>query len=287
MEVKAQQNAPLRVYTPEAELHRPLALLRGMFTDIGASRALAWSLATRDLRAQYRGSVMGFLWAFITPLVSTALWLFLSATGVVKLADTGMPYALYVFTGTMLWQVFVEALNSPLQQVNASRAMLTKLNVPREAVVVAGLIKVLVNAGVKLLLLLAAVLAFGVRPDLHLLLVPAGLLVLALAGLSLGLLLTPVGMLYSDVGRSIPLFAQLLMYLSPVLFAVPSTGLFAAVYRWNPMSPLIIHTRAWLTGMDAPHAGYFLVVLAGIALLLLLGWVLYRITMPILIEHLN
>jgi lipopolysaccharide transport system permease protein len=287
MEVKAQQSTPVHVYTPEAGLHHPLVLLRGMFTDIGASRTLAWSLATRDLRAQYRGSVLGFLWAFITPLVSTALWLFLSATGVVKLADTGMPYALYVFSGTMLWQVFVEALNSPLQQVNAARAMLTKLNVPREAVVLAGFIKVLVNAGVKLLLLLAAVLAFGVRPDAHLVLVPAGLVVLASAGLSLGLLLTPVGMLYSDVGRSIPLLAQLLMYLSPVLFAIPTTGLFAAVYRWNPMSPLILNTRAWLTGMDAPQAGYYLVVVAGIAVLLLLGWVLYRITMPILIEHLN
>ena len=121
------------VYTPESSLKSPKAMLRDMLVDFWSGRDLAWRLAVRDIRAQYRQAFLGILWAFILPLANTLIWIFLSYSGVVKIAETSLSYPVYVFTGTMLWAIFMDALNAPLQQANAARGMLSKLNFPREA----------------------------------------------------------------------------------------------------------------------------------------------------------
>jgi len=274
-------------YTPEAEIRRPGLLLRNMMRDLGNSRELAWRLAQRDIKAQYRQSYLGYLWAFIIPLATTVTWVYLNVAGVVRVEDTTIPYPVYVFTGTMLWQVLVEAVQSPLQQVGMARGMITKLNFPREAVVLSGLIKVSSNVGIKLLLLVPAVLLLGVKPDMHVLLLPIGLAALVVFGMAVGLLLAPIGMLYSDIAKGIPLVAQFVMYLTPVVFAVPSNGWLAAICNWNPATPLIMTARSWLTGSSSPMIGYFIVVFCASLLLLFVSWLIYRITIPVLIERMG
>jgi len=286
--MKEQSIKPsITIYTPDSAMRRPGLLVREMLSDLAASRELAWSLAIRDIRAQYRQSLLGFVWAFISPLSNTVAWILLNASGVVRVADTGIPYPAYVFTGTMLWQLLVESIQNPLQQTMLAKPMLSKLNFPREAVILSGVIKMTSSAGIKLLILIPAIFLLGVVPDWHLALVPLAMLVIMMAGMSVGLLLAPVGMLYTDIGRGIPLLAQFAMYLTPVVFAMPQSGRLLQLFQYNLATPLILTGRAWLTGSSSPMFIYFLAV-AGISLvLLLMGWVLYRITMPVLIERMS
>ena len=203
------------------------------------------------------------------------------------MASTGLPYPVYVLTGTMLWQMFIEALQSPLQQVTASKSMLTKLNFPREALIVSGVIKWSFNAGVKILILIPLVMFFGVFPDQGLLLVPFALLAILITGTAIGLLLAPIGLLYNDIGRAIPIFAQFAMFITPVVFSMPTQGWTMRLFELNFMTPLILHGRAWLTGNAGPLPDQFLLVTVSFSALLLIGWALYRITMPILIERMS
>ncbi|MEB3354913.1 MAG: ABC transporter permease [Cyanobacteriota bacterium] len=95
-----------------------------------ADRDLSWRLAVRDTSAQYRQSALRVLWALIIPLANTAVWLFLTGSKVVLVAATAIPYPVFVFTGTLLWSILIDALNAPLQQVNANKALLAKINYP-------------------------------------------------------------------------------------------------------------------------------------------------------------
>ncbi len=262
-------------------------MLAGMWADIHASRSLAWHLAVRDIKAQYRQSYLGYVWAFILPLANTVVWIMLNNSGVVRLEDTGIPYPVYVFTGTMVWQMLVESVQSPLLEVGLSRSFLTKLNFPREALILSGVLKQLFNLAIKLLILIPAVMLLGVMPDWHLLLLPLGLLATVITGVSIGLLVAPVGMLYNDVARIIPLFAQFFMYVTPVVFAMPESGTMAQLFRLNPATPLVLTCRSWLTGGETPMLGLFLGVTAGALVLLFIGLVLYRVALPILIERLS
>jgi len=281
------EHLPVTVYTPESSLASPAKMFRDMARDLAASRELAWRLAVRDISAQYRQTALGLLWAFILPLANTLVWIFLSGSGIVRVSETALPYPVYVFSGTMLWAILMDAINAPLQKTNAAKGMLAKLNFPREAIIVSGLYQILFNAGIRIALLLAVLPLMGVALGWHLLLFPLGLLGLILIGTALGLLITPVGLLYTDVGRALPLFMQFLMYFTPVVFAMPKEGVAATMFSLNPLTPVILTVRDWLTGTPPEHLlGFFLV--SGLAGLLLLGvWVVFRLAMPILIERMS
>jgi lipopolysaccharide transport system permease protein len=108
-----------------------------------------------------------------------------------------------------------------------------------------------------------------------------------LAGTAVGLLLTPVGILYTDIGKSLPLLLQFLMYMTPVVFPMPDSGWAATVFKINPMTPLILTTRDWLTGFSPNYLGYFFIVNGLVIALLLMVWIVYRVAMPILIERMS
>jgi ABC-type polysaccharide/polyol phosphate export permease len=79
-------------------------------SDLLASRELAWRLLVRNISAHYRQSLLGYAWAFVPPLFTTLIWVFLSSQNILDIGNNGMPYPLFVLTGTILWQNFVEAL---------------------------------------------------------------------------------------------------------------------------------------------------------------------------------
>jgi lipopolysaccharide transport system permease protein len=193
-----------------------------MTQDLWAGRELAWRLAVRDISAQYRQSALGVLWALIIPLANTAVWLFLTGSKVVQVAATAIPYPVFVFTGTLLWSILIDALNAPLMQVNANKALLAKINFPREALILSGIVQTAFNGAIKLGILLLVLPSLGVHPGWGGLLIPMGLFSLVLTGTAVGLLLTPLGVLYGDVGRSIPLITQFLMYLAQPAHAADS-----------------------------------------------------------------
>src|SRR5262245_28458826 len=127
------------VYTPETPLRRPGRLFAEMFRDLLASRGLAWRLFVRDISAQYRQSYFGYVWAFIPPLVASLPFIYLNSQGVMRGGETAIPYPAFALIGTILWQVFVDALNAPLKTVISAKAMLVRINLPKEAVLLSAL----------------------------------------------------------------------------------------------------------------------------------------------------
>ncbi len=276
-----------RIYTPESPLAHPARLFDEMITDLWAARELAWRMAVRDISAQYRQSALGVLWALITPLTTTAVWLFLSTSQLIQVAATGIPYPVFLFSGTLLWSILIDAFNAPLGQVNGNRALLAKINFPREALILTGIYQTLFNGVIKIGILLLVLPFVGVHPGWGGLLIPIGVLSLVLTGTALGLAITPIGVLYGDVSRGMPLITQFLMYLTPVVFPMAKSGWTAHLMRLNPFTPLILNARAWFTGQPPQLLGEWCVYVGISALLLLLVWMVYRLAMPILIERMS
>ena len=280
-------DGPITVYTPGSPLREPARFVRAMAADLLASRELAWRLFIRDLSAQYRNSLLGYLWVFVPPLMASLPFIYLNSAGVLRMGETPIPYAAYATVGTIIWQTFVEALNSPLRTTNAARSILTRINFPREAILLSGLMQVGFSFLVRLLLLFVVFAAFGLTPAHTAPLFFVGMVSVALTGFMIGLLLTPVGLLYGDVQHSLPIASTFLMLLTPVLYPVPASGPAAIVTTINPLTPLVMTTRDWLTTGAATHAGAFVLVSLTTVTLLLLGWVAYRLALPHLIARLG
>lgn len=275
------------VYSAESSILKPKQLFSDMWADLVGSKDLALQLAKRDISAQYRQSYLGYLWAFITPLMNSIIWIFLQKTGVVKMEDTGIPYPVYVFSGTLLWQIFTESITSPISQINAAKGLLSKLNFPREALILGGVYKVLFNALIKMLVLIPILFYYKIVPDWTVVFFPFAILSIVSLGVSVGLFLTPIATLYSDINRALPMVMQALMYFSPVVFIIPTAGKMAHLFKLNLTTPLLLTARDFLTAGNLEWLNYFIGVSLISLILLVFAWLLFRITMPVLIERMS
>lgn len=215
------------------------------------------------------------------------IWVLLNSQKVINIEDTGMPYPLFVLTGTVLWQTFVDAINSPLKLVNESKAMLAKINFPREALILAGLLEVLFSFLIRAFLLAAIFIWYQTPMTETMLLGFAGVLVLILLGLMVGVLLTPLGVLYNDVGRSVTIFTQFWFFLTPVIYPMPKEGVMAVIAQYNPVAPVLVSIREWMIVGSASQSSGFLSVFLCAVVFLFLGWILFRIAMPHLIARIS
>lgn len=199
-----------RIYQKENNI-KIFKLLKESLKDIYASRFLAKQLAVRDIKAQYRQSYLGIIWAFIGPLITAFVWIFLNSSGTIKLSDTGIPYPVYAFSGTLLWSIIVDSINSPTASTNSAKGIMSKINFPKEALVISGIYKLLFNSSIKIGLLLVGVFVYGIGFSWSLLLFPFVILGAILFGTTLGLFLTPISMLYKDIGRIVKMGLGLLI----------------------------------------------------------------------------
>lgn len=275
------------VYEPRSRLKRPIKLFKQMGRDLLASRELAWRLLVRDISAKYRQSFLGIIWAFLPPIVTAAGFTLARNGGVINIGDTGLPYPAYVMFSMTLWQTFVEALNGPVQAVTTAKSMLARINFPREALILAKLGEVFFNFGIKLILIVGLFLWFQMPVSWSVLLVPVALIHLVIFGTFLGLMLAPMGALYKDFSMGLTLITGFWLFLTPVVYPVPSDGVFGTVVKLNPVTPLLVTTRELATtGVISNSQGFWVVSIIAIVGLLL-AWIFYRLAIPYVVERIS
>ena len=278
---------PKVIYTPESQLRHPVQLFKEMGLDLLRSRELAWELMVRDISALYRQSFLGIFWAIIPPIVLAAGFTLASNSNVMSIATTDLPYPAYVMFSMTLWQTFVEALNGPIQAVSKAKQMLSKINFPREAIILSKIGQVFFNFGIKLILIVAIFLWFQIPVTWSAILAVVALIHLVILGTFIGLLLAPLSALYQDFSMGITLATGFWLFLTPVVYPIPSSGVFGTIVKLNPVTPLLVTTRELAThGVVSDPSGFWLASLFAI-LGLLLAWLVYRLAMPFVVERMS
>lgn len=288
-EPSAVPEQPLHVvrYMADAQLRNPIMLLVEIFSDLWRFRELTWILFTRDLRAQYRQSYLGYIWLFVPVISTTVVWMFLNSTKVIQVAETPIPYPAYVLLGSMIWGVFTASVNQPLASFQAGRAVFMKLKVPAEAFILSGLSKIVFELLIRMVVLVPVFLLLKMTPASTALLFPVGMICAALIGLAVGYLALPIGSLYSDVSRLVTTGLGFCMYLTPVVYPPAKTGLASILNEWNPMTAVIMTTRDWLTLGHSPYLVAMLITTAIAFGVLLIALVIFRVALPHLVERLG
>lgn len=275
-------------YSAESALRRPRQLFRQMFVDLWDSRELAWRLFIRDFSAQYRQTFLGFLWAFLPPLITTGVFVFLNRTGVLAAADLKVSKPLFIFVGMLYWQLFVDSLLNPSSIVGASRSMITKLDFPRESLVLAAIGQSLVSFIVRLMLLVVFCIWFRYTPPLSA--IPAmlmAILPILTFGTCLGLLVLPLGLLFQDFAQAVTLGTTFILFITPVGYYIDPGGLVAWYFKINPLMYLVNFPRDIFFGLSAGYISIVLWVFVGSLIALMIGWMLFRLSLPIVFERLG
>lgn len=269
------------LFTAEPELRRPGLFLRRAVADGRSAARPSLALFVATLHSRHRRAWLGYLWLAIPGLIAAGFATFAQAQGVLSFRETAMPYPLYAFFGMMLWQGFFDALVAPLEQLGRSRQLITRSLSNHEIVLGAALLMALANASIRLVLIAIALLVFAPHTAATVWLLPAGMLVLVILGFGLGLFAAPLGLLYDDVERLVFTAAGFLFFVTPVLYPLPATRWF----QFNPVAVLLTAARGWITG--APPAQGFALVTALSALILICGWLIYRLARPHVVARLG
>lgn len=277
----------IKIYTPESSVTKPGKLLTEIFDGFLEGRFLAWRLYVRNINAQYRQSLLGFVWAFLPPLASGLVWIFLKDQKVFNVGDTAIPYPAFVLTGTILWQVFLDSINTPMNTIMGSKAMFTKINFPHEAILLTSFYHVISNFLIKLVLLAGVFLWFGLVPSVSIIFFFFGVFVLILFGTALSLVLTPIAMLYGDVKRAITMALQFLFFLTPIIYPTPREGVAGFIAEINPVAHVLTATRDWLTVGYTENLDAFFVVTVLSVVLFIIGVFLFKVALPHLVERIG
>lgn len=248
-------------------------------------RELLRALIEREVIGRYRGSIAGLLWSFLNPLLMLLVYTFVFSV-VFKVRwgtdnDSNTQFALLVFTGMMVFNLFSECLTRApgliLSHVNYVKKVVFPLDLLPCVMLGAVLFHTLVSFAVWLLFHL---LAFGLPPPTALLF-PLVLLPLVLFTLGLSWVLASLGVYLRDVGQVIGVLMSALLLMSAVFY--PLSALPEAYRHWlylNPLTLVIESSRDVLIWGVVPDLGLWLIELSVALGVAFLGWAWFEKTRP-------
>jgi len=223
---------------------QPLALLASLYKN----RILILDLIKREVVGRYRGSTMGLLWSFFNPVLMLAVYTFMFSV-VFKArwvggSDSKVEFALIMFTGLMMFNLFGEVVNRAPSLILSNANYVKKVVFPLEILPVVALGSAAFHLLVSLLVWILFFLVFFALPSWTALQIFMILIPLMLLTLGLAWLLASLGVYLRDVGQIISVVTMVLMYLSPIFYpvsAVPEKV--RELMSLNPMTYIVEDAR--------------------------------------------
>ena len=210
------------------------------------NRILLKELVKTDFKLRYQGSVLGYLWAVLRPMLLFAI-LYVVFAKILKMGGDIPHYPVYLMAGTVLWSFFTECTNQGIQAIVARGDLLRKISFPKWIIVVSATITALINFSINLGVIIIFALANGVSPSPTWLLVPFVVLELYLLSLGIAFFLGAVNVRFRDVSSIWEVFMQALFYAIPIIYPitmVADASPFAAkIFLLNPIAQVIQDVR--------------------------------------------
>jgi len=250
--------------------------------DVWHYRDLLWMFVRRDFVSVYKQTILGPIWFFIQPLLTTGMFTIIFS-GLAKLPTNGLPPMLFYLAGITPWNYFSTCLTKTSNTFIQNAVIFGKVYFPRLVVPLSVVISNLIQFAIQFVLFFAFLAWYGFRgADIHpnlpdiLLLTPVLLALMALLGLGTGIIISSLTTKYRDFTFLVGFGVQLAMYATPVIYPasmVPER--YRPLIHLNPMSAIIESFRSIYLGGTVPWSG--LAVAATVTLaFLLIGILLFK-----------
>ncbi len=238
----------------------PLREVRGPSALGGGSRRffdLLWLMSVTEFKRVYFGTVLGYLWSLIRPLMLFAVLLFVF-TQIFKVgSDKVEHYPVFLLLGIVLFTFFQEASTNAVTSVVAQEGVVRKTQFPRLVIPLSTVLTGAFNFCLNLVVVFAFVFAFGVEPAWTWLLFPLALALLFVFTAAVSMALSVLYVRFRDVAIIWTVLAQVLFYATPILYPVnfKDNETYEHLLMINPLAVILEQVRVWiLTESGAPTA---------------------------------
>ncbi len=237
-------NKTVTTYEPDNSLKKGyLSIFREISNEIKKNRWLTYQLFKRDFFAIYKQSFIGVLWAFIIPLVSVGTFIILNRSGIFNIGDIDVPYPIYAILGIAFWQLFATGLIAGSNSLVKAGSMIVKINFSKKSLVMASAGQSIISFLVQCILVGILFACYRITPSIAILLIPIVIIPIMLLTLGLGFILSLLNGVFRDIGNILSVLVTFLMFLTPVLYTKPTTGILVPITKYNPLYYLISAPR--------------------------------------------
>ena len=210
------------------------------------NRILLKELTKTDFKLRYQGSVLGYLWALLRPLMMFAI-LYVVFAKLLKMGNDIPHYPVYLLVGTTMWSFFTECTSQGIQAIVNRGDLIRKICFPKYIVVVSATLTAVINVLINLVVIIIFAFINGVQPSWNWFLVPFFLLELYALSLGISFLLGAINAKYRDITSIWDVVIQALFYAVPILYPVSmiaQTSAWASkVLLLNPIAQIIQDVR--------------------------------------------
>jgi ABC-2 type transport system permease protein len=261
--------------------------------DIRQFVNLTFTLAVTEWKLRFFGSVLGYLWTLMRPLLLFSV-LYVVFSHVVKVGTDIPHYPVYLLESIVMFQFFADSTSQGLQSLLARESLLRKMRFPRMVIPLSVVLTNLFNLGMNLIAVFIFVLASGIPPRWTWLLVPVLVLALIVLATGAAMFTSALYVRFRDLAPIWEIVLQISFYASPVLYVISKvpSGVQHPLAA-NPIGMVMTQMRKWVIDPGAPSAadaigGYaaLLIPIGVILLVFAVGfWVFQRET-PHIAENL-
>jgi lipopolysaccharide transport system permease protein len=246
--------------------------------ELGEFGPVLSAFASRFVKVKYKQMVVGLAWALLQPVLSAGVLALVVGAAGHSLADSHVPYLLFVLAGMVGWTYFATATNAAAQSIVDDAGLIQKVYFPREIIPIAAVLAALVDLAAALLTLAVVTAAYGNLPSVSWLALPLPILVLVLCATAAGLVLSALNVYYRDVRYVVPFLLQLglfgsAVFYSPGSLAAPWDTIYTIV---NPLVAAIESLRTIMISNDWPDPAILLPALAWAAVLMIVGFAVFK-----------
>ncbi len=243
--------------------------------EIWEYREMIISLVRKDLRGRYKGSVLGFLWTFVNPLLQLCVYTLVFSTimrnGIEK-------FYLFLFVALVPWLFFSSAITTGATCIISSKDLVKKIYFPREVLPIAYVTSSFVNMLFSFVIIFLAILFSGIGFNfIAILYLPIIMIVEYILALGIAMLTSALTVYFRDLEHILGIVTMAWMYLTPILYSVdmiPEN--FLPVFYLNPLTPIIIGYRDILYYKNIPHIGTLAHGLVLGIIILIIGWISFN-----------
>lgn len=206
---------------------------------IWANRPLVTNFAQRELKSRYRRSLLGWLWSLINPLTTILIYslvfsVFLRAEPPVA-GDGSKVFALYLFSGLVVWNVFASMVNGPMDWLAGVADLLRKIHFPADAAIFGGAVAAIVQSLIEAAILLVIMIAIG-NASWAMLTLPYVVVCTMLVGLGVGFFVSIANAHFRDVRYLVGVVLNAVFFLVPIVYP---PDIIPEDYRGLPLRDII------------------------------------------------
>lgn len=210
------------------------------------NKVLLLELIKTDFKLRYQGSVLGYMWAVLRPLLMFAI-LYAVFAKVLRFGGDIPHYPVYLLVGTVLWNFFTECTGQGIHAIEQRGDLIRKISFPKYIIVVSATSTALINLLINLCVVIVFALINGVTPSWSWLLVPASIVELYLLALGISLLLGAINVKFRDIGSIWEVLMQAMFYAVPIIYPLSmvtaASPLIGKIILLNPIAQAIQDVR--------------------------------------------